>query len=131
MAAKTTKTAKAAPVKTYAVGAEHLKPLAEGLGVCIATDAITVQGRVVGYCYREEADFDTDSGWRFTAGDETEAYMENPNNHGIVDVNLVANIDPTIVEFLDAPEGCAFERDPDTGGWVQVPLEDEEDDEQG
>ena len=31
----------------------------------------------VGYCYREKPDGDWDSGWRFTAGDESEEYMDD------------------------------------------------------
>ena len=34
-----------------------------------------VEGCKVVYCYREEPDGGWDSGWRFTAGDESEAYM--------------------------------------------------------
>ena len=47
---------------------------------CIATDRITVDGMPVGYMYREKpkegAWFEEyDSGWRFTAGDESDEYM--------------------------------------------------------
>ena len=37
----------------------------------------------MGYCYREEPDGGWDSGWRFTAGDESDEYMDDPNNAGI------------------------------------------------
>ena len=45
---------------------------------CFATDRILVDGEKVGYMYREEpADGnDWDSGWRFTAGDESQEYMD-------------------------------------------------------
>ena len=44
---------------------------------CIATDRITVDGLPVGYMYREKPEegdpFERyDSGWRFTAGDESD-----------------------------------------------------------
>lgn len=45
---------------------------------CFAKDRILVDGCKVGYMYREEPDVDcemADSGWRFTAGDESEEYM--------------------------------------------------------
>jgi len=77
---------------------------------CIATDRITVDGSKVGYMYREEPDFDGDSGWRFTAGDESDEYMDNPDNSGIYDLNSICNDDPDIIEFLKSEAGSAFER---------------------
>jgi len=46
--------------------------------------------------YREQPDNDVDSGWRFMAGYETDDYMNNPSNHGIFDVNTIANYDEDI-----------------------------------
>ena len=45
--------------------------MALGYGSCYASDRIAVDGCPVGYCYREEPDndTDTDSGWRFFAGE--------------------------------------------------------------
>ena len=63
--------------RNYHVKAEdvkHLLPDWEGADGCIATNRITVEGCKVVYCYREEPDGGWDSGWRFTAGDESEAY---------------------------------------------------------
>ena len=65
--------------------AEDVKPLLsdwKGADGCIATNRITVEGCKVGYCYREKPDGDWDSGWRFTAGDESDEYMDDPNNAG-------------------------------------------------
>ena len=45
----------------------------------------------MGYCYREEPDGGWDSGWRFTAGDESEEYMDDPNNAGIYKLNTICN----------------------------------------
>jgi len=35
------------------------------------------------------------------------------SNHAIYDVNTIANYDPEIIPFLNAPIGSAFERDSD------------------
>ena len=73
--------------RSYHVKAEdvkHLLPDWEGADGCIATNRITVEGCKVGCCYRETPDGGWDSGWRFTAGDESEAYMDDPNNAGIL-----------------------------------------------
>ena len=60
-----------------------------------------VEGYKVGYCYREEPDGGWDSGWRFTAGDESEAYMDDPNNAGIYKLNTICNDDPDIIPLLN------------------------------
>ena len=118
--------------RNYHVKAEdvkHLLPDWRGADGCIATGRITVEGCNVGYCYREKPDGDWDSGWRFTAGDESEAYMEDPNNAGIYGLNSICNDDPDIIPLLNTPAPCAFERD-ENGVFQQIkdwkPDEDEE-----
>ena len=119
--------------RNYHVKAEdvkHLLPDWEGADGCIATNRITVEGCKVGYCYREKPDGGWDSGWRFTAGDESEAYMDDPNNAGIYKLNTICNDDPDIIPLLNTPAPCAFERD-ENGVFQQIknwkPDEDEED----
>jgi len=96
--------------KKFRLSAEQIMPLATGLGGCIASDRIVVDGCKVGYMYRETPDNRMDSGWRFLAGDEDDGYTNEPANHGIYDVNTIANYDPEIIPYLDSGAGCAFER---------------------
>jgi len=119
--------------RNYHVKAEDVKDLLpdwKGADGCIATNRITVEGCKVGYCYREKPDGGWDSGWRFTAGDESEAYMDDPNNAGIYKLNTICNDDPDIIPLLNTPAPCAFERD-ENGVFQQIknwkPDEDEED----
>ena len=70
-----------------------------------------MEGCKVGYCYREEPDGDWDSGWRFTAGDESDDYMDDPNNAGLYKLNTICNDDSDIIPLLNTPAPCAFERD--------------------
>jgi hypothetical protein len=98
--------------KTYRLSPEALQPLVEGRGRGIATSRITVDGAIVGHMYREDAAFPDDSGWRFTAGDEGDAYGNNPDNWDVVDLNLIANLDREIVPLLDNAVGAAFVRWP-------------------
>ena len=106
--------------KKFALRADQIGPLAEGHGGCFATDMITVEGRRVGYMYREEPDNEIDSGWRFMAGRESPEYMDEADNHAIYDVNTVAHYDPDIIPLLNAPVGSVFEREGGTGGFVAV-----------
>ncbi len=119
--------------RDFYVKAEDMKNLLpdwEGATGCIATNRITVEGCKVGYCYREKPDGDWDSGWRFTAGDESDEYMDDPNNAGIYGLNSICNDDPDIIPLLNTPAPCAFERD-ENGVFQQIkdwkPDEDEED----
>ena len=119
--------------RDFHVKAEDVKSLLsdwKGADGCIATNRITVEGYKVGYCYRENPDGDWDSGWRFTAGDESEEYMDDPNNAGIYKLNTICNDDPDIIALLHTPVPCAFERD-ENGVFQQIkdwkPDEDEED----
>ncbi len=55
----------------------------------LATDHITVDGHRVGYMYREQGDFEVDSGWRFFSGLESDEYANDPENLTFYDVNTI------------------------------------------
>ena len=98
--------------KKYYIKPEDIKELfhTDGPDGCIS-DRIMVDGEKIGYMCREYADHDGDSGWRFTAGDEDEEYMSNPENAGVYTLNAVANVDMDIIPFLNSPVGSGFFRD--------------------
>ena len=107
--------------KKFRLKAEEIKPLAQGRGACIASDMITVRGKPVGLMYRErQPDNESDSGWRFLSGLEDQDYMDDTDNHGVYDVNTIANYDPSIVELLDAAPGSVFERAPGSKNFKAV-----------
>ena len=108
--------------KNFKLTADQIKPLADGYGGCIATDMITCDGHRVHFMYREAADNDIDSGWRFMSGLESDEYMDNAANHAAYDCNTIANYDPDIIPFLAMPIGSAFERN-DAGELVQVDFD--------
>ncbi len=97
--------------KKFYLSKEQIAPLIPGMGGCLATDRITVDGQKVGYMYRDEPHNPLDSGWCFFAGDEDEAYTNNPENVAVYDVNTIANYDPDIMPFLHEGAGSRFERD--------------------
>ena len=80
------------------------------MGACIATDKITVDGLKVGYMYREEPDFKSDSGWRIFSGTEDQVYVDDPSNYEIYDLNTIANYDPSIIPYLELRIGTELER---------------------
>ena len=104
------------PQKEFAIPQQELRHLYDGEGPqgCFATDRILVDGCRVGYCYREEpeeGDENWDSGWRFTAGDESDSYMDDPGRSGIYHLNTLCNYDPDIIPLLDSEPGTAWCRD--------------------
>jgi len=106
--------------KQFKLSTEQIKPVAEGYGGCIATDKITVDGYPVRFMYREAPDNEFDSGWRFMSGFEDDAYMDDPDNLAIYDINTIANYDPSIVPLLEAPEGSAFEKTSESERFLPV-----------
>jgi hypothetical protein len=108
--------------KAFRLSADEIRPVATGYGACFASDHITVDGRKVGFMYREVPEDDGDSGWRFLSGTESQDYLENPENLAIYDVNTIANYDDAIVPYLDAPAGAAFVRAND-GSFVEHEAE--------
>ena len=106
--------------KSFWFNREQLRQLIPNRGGCVASDRVTVHGRLVGYMYREKPANDLDNGWRFLAGDETAEDMADNSRHGVYDVNTIANYETAIIPFLDAPEGSAFDRDWETFLFVPV-----------
>jgi hypothetical protein len=97
--------------KHFKLSAEQVsEKIIPSTGYCYATDRITVDGMNVGYMYREKPDRETDSGWRFFAGDEDDDYANTPENLEIYDVNTISHYDTDIIPFLNYPIGTAFGR---------------------
>jgi hypothetical protein len=106
--------------KTFCRSPEQIRPLVEGYGGCVASDEITVKGRRVGFAFRDPPDRPEDSGWTFTAGDESDDYINDTENLGVYDVNTIANIDPEIIPWLFAKPGSSVGRDRVTGRFVRI-----------
>lgn len=98
--------------KKWAIPKSSLENILQWSGAdgCYATDKIMLDNKPVGFMYRENPDNEYDSGWRFMAGDETEEYMNNPDNMGIYRLNTLCNYDVDITDFLDSPVGTAYYR---------------------
>jgi hypothetical protein len=98
-------------LRKFKLAAEEIAPLLDrSMGSGFASDHITVEGRPVGFMYRERRDNEIDSGWRFLSGDETQEYMDQPDNLAIYDLNAIANYDQAIIPFLEFAVGTELER---------------------
>jgi len=107
-------------MKKFKLHPDQIVRLIEPIGAATATDMITVEGRDVGYMYRESALAQGDTGWRFFSGDEDESYINNIENIGIYNINTIANCDPSIIAYLNEPSGSAWERIAGTNRFERV-----------
>lgn len=107
-------------MKDFLNNPDAIKDIVSGIGACIASNRITVDGQPVGFMYRERPEFEGDSGWRFVAGDEDDAYMDNHLNSKVYDVNTIANYDEAIVPYLKLKFGIELERIEGTDEFQQV-----------
>ena len=108
--------------KKFFLAKESIKELVPQFGACLATDRITVEGRKVGYMYREKPKFPQDTGWRFFAGDEDQKYIDDLRNSSVYAVNTIANYDPDIIPYLFTTAPCAFEKITGTASYKLVPV---------
>lgn len=108
---------------SHIVNCAHDEPDPRLLGFarqCYATRRILKDGARVGYLYREAPEGPQDSGWRFTANDESDTYMSDPNNSAKVSLGVLLSFDDSCLALLDESPGSAFARDDDTGEFVAL-----------
>lgn len=96
--------------KKYKISSGDIKKIIDSQKGCIASDKITVEGLKIGYMYRENPTYESDSGWRFFVGDESEEYTNNADNFEIYDLNTICNYDNSIISYLNAEVGSSFEK---------------------
>jgi len=96
--------------KEYRLAEDQIMQIITPMGACIASDQITVEGKLVRYMYREEPETEFDSGWRFFSGNESQDYIDDPDNMAFFDVNTIVNYDKAIIPYLNLPEGTELER---------------------
>ena len=101
-------------MKEFKLKGNEIKKLIDIKGGCICSDRVTIDGKKIGYMYREEPSNEVDSGWRFFEGAEDEEYTSNPNNFGIYELNTICNYDNDIIPYLNEPIGTEFEREENT-----------------
>ena len=84
----------------------------DSMGFCLVSNLISLEGKKIGFMYREELeeDAENDSGWRFLAGTEDQEYVDNEANSKVYEVETIADFDPAIIPYLNYPFGTELER---------------------
>ncbi|HET6559968.1 MAG TPA: DUF2185 domain-containing protein [Prolixibacteraceae bacterium] len=94
----------------FMVIGEDERPIIKATGNCMATRKITQEGEPIDFMYRDEPEFEGDSGWRFLSGTESQAYADDPANWDISDLTTLSGKDKAIVPYMDHPVGTALGR---------------------
>jgi hypothetical protein len=87
------------------------------IGFVIATKRVAEDEHKVCFMYREAPMDAQDSGWRIFAGDESQAYVNDPENSGIYQPAAILMVDDSIRPLLLEPIGAAYERVDGTAEW--------------
>ncbi len=91
---------------------------------CFVSHRVLYEDIPIGFLYKEEPENSKDSkykdsGWRILSGDESEAYLDNPENSSFVSLGAVLAVDDAIINLLDAKIGSEFIRNED-GKFEQI-----------
>ena len=99
----------------------------ENFGFVLASKKLMEPGSRVGYMYHEDGDAPDDSGWRFFVGDETDEYVNNPDNISVYDIRSILEIDNSILDVIGTAKNGQWEKTED-GAFAKIePAIDEMD----
>lgn len=59
--------------------------------------------------FREKSVNPSDNGWRAIGDNDTQEYLDNPENSMVVDFNTLASIEPAVLLVYDMPAGTDLE----------------------
>ncbi|GAB3743779.1 DUF2185 domain-containing protein [Spirosoma lituiforme] len=111
----------------HVIGTEYEDPeniVEKYIDRCFVSNKILLDGSKVGYLYREENLGEKngfyDSGWRISAGTESEEYLNADGNAQFVSLGKVLDVDDSIIELLDEPIGSFFEWDDSQKTFVRL-----------
>ena len=107
-------------MKQFKIPKEEIVRLIPNMGGAFATDHITVEGKLLSYMYREEPTMKWIVDGDFFSGEENQDYVDDSSNTSIYEVNTIANYEPAIIELLNTPYPCAFERIEGTNQFIEV-----------
>ena len=81
----------------------------ENAGGVIITKSIYQGTSKLKWFFREESVNPSDNGWRAIGDNDTQEYLNNPENSMVVDFNTLANIEPAVLSVYDMPVGTYLE----------------------
>lgn len=81
----------------------------ENAGGVIITKSIYQGTSKLKWFFKEKSVNSSDNGWRAIGDNDTQEYLDNPENSMVVDFNTLANIEPAVLLVYDMPVGTDLE----------------------
>ena len=78
-------------------------------GGCVITRSLFEGESQLKWLFREEGVHRDDNGWRAFGDTDDQAYIDQVENHIVVDFNTLANIEPAVLIVYDYPVGTELE----------------------
>ena len=85
--------------------------------VIVSDDVL--EKREFNFMLRDNPTAEGDPGWSILSGYESDDYVNNPKNFQIISIGVILNIDDSILNFLEEPPLCAYERN-DEGRFYKI-----------
>ncbi|MDE5831349.1 MAG: DUF2185 domain-containing protein [Clostridia bacterium] len=79
---------------------EDFKILSELLKTCIVTKKLLNESWKVGFMQKMESSSEMDSGWFLSVGNETQDYVDNPENLCMITLNELCEKDSVLISYL-------------------------------
>lgn len=78
-------------------------------GTCIASRSVFTQNSPVRWMIREVEKFSDDNGWRIFALNDSDEYLQDPQNLIKVDFNKLCMIEPSLIGIWNFPVGSRLQ----------------------
>ena len=85
-------------------------------GGCIITKSLYHGTTKLKWLFREEGANPADNGWRAIGDQDTQEYLNDPDNSIVVDFNTLATIEPAVLDVYHMPVGTDLEFHCDEAG---------------
>ena len=81
----------------------------ENAGGVVITKSIYQGTSKLKWFFKEKSVNSSDNGWRAIGDNDTQEYLDNPENSMVVDFSTLANIEPAVLFVYDMPVGTDLE----------------------
>ncbi|GAB6551413.1 MULTISPECIES: immunity protein Imm33 domain-containing protein [Bacillus] len=85
--------------------------------VIVSDDVL--EKREFNFMLKDNSTAEDDPDWSILSGYESGDYVNNPKNFQIISIGVILNIDDSILNFLEEPPLCAYERN-DEGEFYKI-----------
>nr|WP_254664577.1 MULTISPECIES: DUF2185 domain-containing protein [Bacillaceae] len=78
-----------------------------------------LEKREFNFLLRDVSKGEGDSGWSILSGFEDDEFLGDSKNFQVISIGVILNIDDSILDFIEEPPLCAYERNED-GNFIKI-----------